>query len=172
MNSQVRREKIKEVLCKNSDAYKGQKLAEIFGVTRQIIVKDIAILRAEGINIIATPEGYIVPKNDTMKIKKVIATLHNKEDIEDEMKIIIRYGGVIEDVIVEHPLYGEIKGMLMVKSLYDIENFIDNLCKYEAEPLSLLTNGIHLHTISAESEEVMDNIICELKNKGFLVDNL
>lgn len=113
-----------------------------------------------------------MPKNDTMKIKKVIATLHNKEDIEDEMKIIIRYGGVIEDVIVEHPLYGEIKGMLMVKSLYDIENFIDNLCKYEAEPLSLLTNGIHLHTISAESEEVMDNIICELKNKGFLVDNL
>jgi len=172
MNSQIRREKIKEVLCKSNEAYKGQNLAEIFGVTRQIIVKDIAILRAEGINIIATPEGYIVPNNDTMKVKKVIATLHNKESIEEEMKTIVKYGGIIEDVIVEHPLYGEIKGMLMVKNLYDVENFIDNLHKYEAEPLFLLTNGIHLHTISAENEEAIDNIIDELKNKGFLVDNI
>jgi uncharacterized protein len=169
MESKERRKEIEDILKTNSDPQKGHNLAERFGVTRQVIVKDIAILRAEGKNIIATPEGYIMPKNEKSIIKKVIATLHRPENIEDELYTIVEYGGIIEDVIVEHALYGEIKGMLMIKSSYDIKNFMKRLNEYKAEPLLVLTGGVHLHTICAENHEIMDNIVKELRKKGYII---
>lgn len=150
---------------------KGTKIANMLGVTRQVIVKDIAILRAEGNNIIATPEGYIIPKMGRPKIKRMIAVNHNKEDIENELKIIIKYGATIEDVIVEHPVYGEIKGMLMIKTLKDLENFIIKFNNENAEPISGLTGGIHIHTIEADNEDIIGEIIEELRTEGFLASD-
>lgn len=169
MISKNRRDKIKKLLATSKDAIKGQSLAEMFNVTRQVIVKDIAIIRAEGLNIIATPEGYIVPIENNSKVKKIIAVSHHRKDMEDELKTIVKYGGTIEDVIVEHPLYGEIKAMLMIKNLFDLESFEEKFHNYSAEPLSALTNGIHLHTISCDSEEVLNKILGELNEKGYLI---
>lgn len=172
MNSKERRNYIEDLLKKSSKPEKGHILAEELGVTRQVIVKDIAILRAEGKKIIATPEGYIIPKEEQkILIKKVIAFSHETENIEDELKSIVKFGGIVEDVIVEHPLYGEIKGMLMVKTFYDVENFMKKIEKCKAEPLLILTGGIHLHTVTAESEEIMNSIIKELKEKNYLVSD-
>lgn len=169
MISKSRRDKIKELLTISKETIKGQSLAEMFNVTRQVIVKDIAIIRAEGLNIIATPEGYMVPGDNSLKIKKVIAVIHHRKDMEDELKTIIKYGGTIEDVIVEHPLYGEIKAMLMIKNLFDLERFEEKFNNFGAEPLSALTNGIHLHTISCDNQEIMDKILVELNKKGYLI---
>lgn len=171
MNSQERRKYIEELLKKNNIPQKGHILAEELGVTRQVIVKDIAILRAEGKKIIATPEGYLVPKEEKMMIKKVIAVSHGTSSIDEELKIIVKFGGIVEDVIVEHPLYGEIRGMIMVKTFYDIENFVKRIYEYKAEPLLILTGGVHLHTIAAESEEILKNIINELKTQNYLVSD-
>jgi uncharacterized protein len=168
MNSKERREYILDKLVKSNEAQKGHILAAEIGVTRQIIVKDIAILRAEGVNVIATPEGYLIPRDRIPKAKKVIAVCHRSEDIEEELKSIIKYGGVVEDVIVEHPLYGEIKGMLMIKTLEDMQNFMEKFKEHKAEPLLKLTGGIHIHTIEAESEEALVKIINELQAKNFL----
>lgn len=168
MNSKERRSYILNKLIKSGEPQKGQLLAVELGVTRQVIVKDIAILRAEGKNIIATPEGYLIPKESVPRIKRIVAVCHRSEEIEEELKVVVKYGGIIKDVIVEHPLYGEIKGMLMVKTLEDIQNFVNKFKKFKAEPLLSLTGGIHIHTIDAESEEVMNKIINELKTKNFL----
>lgn len=168
MNSKERREYILNKLVTDSEPQKGHILAAEIGVTRQVVVKDIAILRAEGKNIIATPEGYIIPASYSHKFKRLIAVCHKREDIEDELKIIVKYGATIEDVIVEHPLYGEIKGMLMIKSLKDVQSFIEKFNKENAQPLSGLTGGVHMHTIVADSEEIIDSIIEELKEKNFL----
>ncbi|MCY6485846.1 transcription repressor NadR [Clostridium aestuarii] len=170
MSSKDRREYIKELLNKSESPKKGQELAESLGVTRQVIVKDIAILRAAGSNIIATPEGYYMPKAEKNNMEKILALSHSKQDIEDELKSIIKYGGIIKDVIVEHPVYGEIKAMLMIKTLYDVQNFINKVKKYDAAPLLALTRGIHLHTIEVESEENLNNIIVELKEKGYIIE--
>lgn len=169
MNSKKRRENIEISLLEANIPQKGVDLAKKFGVTRQVIVKDIAILRAEGKDIIATPEGYIMGRESRGYIKRLLATSHTKNDIEDELKSVIKYGGIVEDVIVEHPLYGDIRATLMIKTLEDIQNFIKNFNESKAEPLSSLTSGIHMHTISAESEEVMNKIVNELKNKGYLI---
>jgi uncharacterized protein len=169
MISKNRRDRIKELLTTSKETIKGQSLAEMFNVTRQVIVKDIAIIRAEGLNIIATPEGYMVPSDNNLKIKRVIAVMHSRSDMGDELKSIIKYGCTIEDVIVEHPLYGEIKAMLMIKNLFDLEKFEEKFNNYGAEPLSALTNGIHLHTISCDNEVVMDKVLVELDKKGYLI---
>lgn len=171
MNSKERREYIEELLKKSDVPKKGNYIAEELGVTRQVIVKDIAILRAEGKRIIATPDGYLMSKEGKNMIKKIMAFSHQTEGIEDELKTIVKFGGIVEDVVIEHSLYGEIKGMLMVKNLYDVENFISKLNSYKAEPLLVLTGGVHLHSILAESPEAIDNITRELKFKGYLIED-
>jgi transcriptional regulator of NAD metabolism len=171
MSSKERRKLIKELLIKRGDPKKGQDLAKELGVTRQIIVKDIAILRAEGLNIIATPEGYIIPKNEKHKIKKIIAVSHRSDNIEDELTCIVKFGGTIEDVIIEHPLYGEMRGMLMIKTLYDVQGFMEKFKEYKAEPLSALTGGVHIHTIEADDEKTMERIMNELKERNYLISD-
>ena len=171
MNSKERRNYIEELLRKDDKPKKGHILAEELGVTRQVVVKDIAILRAEGKKIIATPEGYLVNKEEKSLIKKVIAVSHTTSNIEEELKIIIKFGGIVEDVIVEHPLYGEIRGMIMVKTFYDIEKFVKKIDEYKAEPLLILTGGVHLHTIAAENNDIIENIVKELKLKNYLVSD-
>jgi transcriptional regulator of NAD metabolism len=169
MNSKERRECIKNLLTKNNIAHKGQLLAEELGVTRQVIVKDIAIIRAEGVNIIATPEGYLMPIEESNYVRRVIAVSHDKDDIYKELECIVKFGGIVEDVTVEHSLYGEIRAMLMIKTIMDIEEFVKRFKEYSAEPLSSLTKGIHLHTIRADSDEIIERIIRELKDNNYLI---
>ncbi|GAB6168734.1 transcription repressor NadR [Clostridium carnis] len=164
MKSIERREQIIKILVSSNEAIKGVDLANRFNVTRQVIVKDIAILRASGKNIIATPDGYIYNK-DVNRVKAIIAVNHTSEKTIEELEIVVKYGGIIEDVIIEHPLYGEIRGNLMIKNLNDLNKF-EKVFK-EVSPLSNLTNGIHLHTISVDSKENMESIKLELKEKGF-----
>lgn len=169
MKADERRNGIIKMLIREKGVIKGTTLAETFNVTRQIIVKDIAILRAKGTNIIATPDGYMVNDDSSNRVKSIIAVNHNDEDVIKELEIVVKYGGIIEDVIVEHPLYGEIKGILMIKNLNDLNKFKNSLKQINAKPLSILTNGVHLHTISADSVENMDLIKEELKKNGFIL---
>ena len=149
MKSDERR-KIIEIMLENNNApLKGQSIANKLGITRQVIVKDIAILRAEGKNIIATPDGYYMPFISNNNLKKIIAVHHNQNEIEEELSTIIKFGGIVDDVIIEHPIYGEIKGNLMIKNLYDVKSFIKK-SNNNFQPLMILTDGIHLHTIEAE----------------------
>ena len=171
MNSKERRKYIKELLVKNNVTYKGLLLANELGVTRQVIVKDIAIIRAEGVNIIATPEGYLIPGEENNYVRRVIAVSHCGDGIYNELECIVKFGGIVEDVTVEHSLYGEIRAMLMIKSIIDIEEFTKKFKESCSEPLSSLTKGIHLHTIRADSEEIMGNIINELKEKNYLISD-
>jgi hypothetical protein len=169
MSSKKRREDILKILLESAEPQKGTKLANDFGVTRQVIVKDIALLRAEGKEIIATPDGYLIRKTNDGQIKKIIAVNHCENKMYEELEIVIKYGGIVEDVIVEHPLYGEIKGMLMIKTLNDLMKFREKCNSIKAKPLSMLTGGVHNHTISASKEEDMKEILKELKEKGFLI---
>lgn len=166
MKSLERRNQIMDLLTNSNNPIKGSELAKIYGVTRQIIVKDIAILRAAGKNIIATPDGYLYNK-DSNKVRAVITVNHNADRTIEELKIVIKYGGIIEDVTINHPIYGKIKGDLMIKNLNNLNEFENNF--NNIKPLSNLTNGIHFHTILANSKEDMDKIKNELIEKSFLI---
>lgn len=169
MNSNERRNDIIRTLIKSEKPVKGIWLAKRYNVTRQIIVKDIALLRAKGESIIATPDGYIMTGTEYNKATTIVAVNHKEDRLEEELKIIIKYGGIVEDVIVEHQLYGEIKGMLMIKNLNDLERFINKYKNSSAKMLSMLTDGVHIHTISADTREDINLILQELDSRGFLI---
>ncbi len=171
MKAKKRRKKLKERLESEVNSITGAKLAEYFDVTRQVIVQDIALLRAEGYDILATSQGYILKDNLGVKTySKTIACKHNKDDVKEELMTIVKHGAKIKDVKVEHPLYGEISGMLMLQTSEDVNKFLENTKKQEASLLASLTDGVHLHTIEAFNEDVLETIINELKDKGFLLE--
>lgn len=169
MDSKKRREDILLRLNnRNNTPIKGIEFAKIYNVTRQIIVKDIGLLRAEGNKIVSTPDGYIMVKEEN-KVKSLIVVNHNESRIGEELEIIIKYGGIIEDVIVDHPIYGHIKATLMIKNLNDLNNFMSKCKINNPLPLSVLTNGVHMHTISCDNEEDIKLIKQDLKKNGFMV---
>lgn len=172
MKAKERRNKLINHLLTENEPITGSNLAEIFGVTRQVIVQDIALLRAEGYDILATSQGYILKdKMGVHTYSRTIACKHGKENVKEELKIIVKHGAKIKDVKVEHPLYGEITGMLMLQTSEDVENFLNSTNQLEASLLSSLTDGVHLHTIEAMNEEVLDEIVKELKEKDFLLED-
>jgi transcriptional regulator of NAD metabolism len=172
MTSDERRESILQLLKTSGSCIKGIELAANFNVSRQVIVQDIAVLRASGAAIIATLNGYFMPpEKESSLLRKTIVTRHmGEEAIEDELVTIVDNGGRVVDVIVEHPVYGEIKGNLMVSTRYDVEQFMKMVREKNAEPLSALTDGIHLHTLEVPDEVTFQRILSELRNKNYLIE--
>ena len=171
MSSEKRRAELAEVLRECGHAVTGTQLSERFGVTRQVIVADIALLRAAGEGIIATPQGYLyAPAVSQRLVRQTVASRHSAapERIREELNLVVDQGGVVRDVIIEHPLYGEITGSLHICSRYDVDAFIDKLKATHAEPLSILTGGMHLHTIEAKDGDTLRRIAKELHDRGFL----
>lgn len=169
---QKRRQAIIDYLEQASGPLTGSQLANMLKVSRQVIVQDVALLRAEGKGIVATPQGYLLIKkiiNAPQKIVRIFACQHDYQGMRKELELIVNQGGKVLDVIVEHPLYGELKGNLMLEKDSDVDSFVENLNKSGAEPLSLLTKGIHLHTVEAPSQVILDKIEQELKSAGILL---
>ncbi len=170
MTSEKRRESIVADLKRSDTPLTGAFLAKQYQVSRQIIVQDVAILRAAGHDIIATPQGYLMPKvSQTQRMTRVFAVKHGQNDIEDELNTIVDYGGKILDVIIEHPVYGEFRTRLMLSTRNDVKAYLDAMKKEEAEPLSALTEGVHLHTIEADSITIFNEIEKILVQKGYLL---
>ena len=143
-------------------------LAGRFGVTRQVVVGDIALLRAEGRSVIATPRGYIIPAPDGFL--RTIACVHNAAQTREELNAMVDCGCTVIDVVVEHPVYGQLTAPLAISSRYDVEQFIEKMASASASPLSALTEGIHLHTLSCPDEEVFDHLRDKLREMGMLFE--
>ena len=168
MDREKRLKEIISILSKGSVPVSGNKIAAILGVTRQVVVQDIVVLKSLEFKIISTARGYLLNAKIPC-FTRLFAVRHTKDEIEKELTLIVENGGEVLDVIIEHPVYGEIKGNLDIKTLEDIKVFMSAMKTSNAEPLLLLSNGIHLHTIGSESEEVLAKIDEELKKAGFLI---
>ena len=168
--SAKRRTQILEVLGKSQEPISATTLAKQFSVSRQIIVGDIALLRAEDQKILSTYRGYVLEK-DLVKKKKyirVFCVCHSTEDTRDELQTIVDYGGHVLDVAVDHPLYGQIRADLIINNRLDVEEFVERMDRYKAQPLKVLTGDYHYHTVTAESEKNLDFIEQKLRKKGYL----
>ena len=169
MNSQERRKEILRCLNASQGPISAAVLASRLGVSRQIIVGDVALLRAAGEAVSATPRGYVL-KRDAGYVVRTVACTHSAEDMERELNIIVDNGCTVRDVIVEHPIYGQLTGALELKSRYDVRRFVSRTSQEEARPLSMLTNGIHLHTLLCPDEEAYERVLSELEQEGLLVE--
>lgn len=148
---------------------RGGELAKRFRVSRQCLVQDVAILRAGGEQILATPRGYRLPEKPDHAHRAILACRHAPERTEEELEILVDHGVRVLDVIVEHPLYGELRGSLMIESRADVQDFLKQVRAMHASLLSTLTGGVHLHTVEASRPEMISRAKARLRARGFLL---
>jgi len=167
----TRRKEIINCLSTSTDPVNGSELARRFGVSRQVIVQDIALLRAENREILSTNKGYVLYQPITHRggCTDVIMVQHSADRTMEEMTAIVEYGGKMLDVFIDHDLYGQIRADLVINDLKDAEEFCLKMKNSASRPLKELTGDCHYHTITAPSEKVMRLIKAELKEKGILM---
>lgn len=170
MDAQFRRKAVAQCLEQADQPISATALASRFSVSRQIIVGDIALLRAGGLDIAATPRGYVLPREHEGFVRKV-ACIHSVEDTARELEIIVDNGCTVLDVMVEHAVYGHLTGALHLSSRYDVQRFLEKIGSSDARPLSSLTNGVHLHSISCPDEAAYQRVLEQLRQEQFLYES-
>lgn len=169
MEGQERREAIIRILEQQDKPLSGSTLATKLQVSRQIIVQDMALLRAANVNIISTTRGYILFKQSE-KVKRKFYVTHKEDEIEEELNIMVDAGGKVLDVMVTHPIYGEISVELVLHNRKEVKEFLKEISKQKSSPLMDISNGVHTHTVEADSIEILNEIEMELKSKGYLIE--
>ena len=166
-----RRMQILQLLKDQGAPISGTALAKALGVTRQVIVQDIALIRAENHNILSTNKGYIYREASTENTqpKRVFYVKHSTEQVLDEFLTVLELGGTILDVAVEHEIYGQIRVDLLIETSQDAHDFVERLTHCRDNPLKVLTDDCHYHTITAPAEKLLDLIEDALREKGMLL---
>ena len=154
MNAAERRGRILDYLRAAEGPLSATALAQKLSVSRQIIVGDV------GRSVLDAPRAGIV---------RTVACAHSGADMERELTLVVDQGCTVENVIVEHPVYGQLTGPLDLSSRYDVSEFIRRVEENAARPLSLLTDGIHLHTLCCPDEGAFRRAVGALEDAGFLV---
>jgi transcriptional regulator of NAD metabolism len=171
LSGEERREKLLDMLSSaGKDAVSGAKLSETFAVSRQVIVQDIALLRANGIEILSTNRGYVLRVSDTSLHSRVFKLHHEVNETEEKFNIIVDLGGKVKDVFVYHRVYGVVRGELNIKSRRDVKRFMETIESGSSELLMTVTSNYHYLTVTAESEEILDLILDALMERGFLAE--
>ena len=145
----------------------GSFLAKKYGVSRQVVVQDIALLRARGYDIISTNKGYVVNKSG--EVTRVFKVSHTDEQTQEELNTIVDLGGKVIDVFVNHKTYGRICAPLNISSRRNAAQLIENIKAGKSTLLKNITSNFHYHTVSADSGETMDLIEKALIDKNFLI---
>ncbi len=168
MNAVQRRESILEQLSRADAPVSASALAARLGVSRQIVVGDVALLRAGGAQIDATPRGYQMHPAEK-GYTGILATTHRTdEEMRTELYTVVDQGGIVVDVAVENSLYGELRANLNLASRYDVDNFIQQAKDTPECLLSRMTGGVHLHTLRCPDKDTFARIRDALEQQGLL----
>ena len=168
MTGEERRSAITQALKAAEAPLSGAALAKLTGVSRQVVVQDIALLRTQGLPIVATARGYVLQK--PAGCRRLFKCRHTEEQTEDELLAIVDAGGTVEDVIVNHRVYGRMSADLGISSRRDVDRFMEGIRSGKSSPLLTVTSGYHFHHISAPDEDTLDDIEQVLVARGYLAD--
>lgn len=168
MKAENRRREILSLLGNSDNPIPANVLKEKFAVSRQVIVQDIAFLRMEGYEITSTNRGYVL--NNKPTASRVFKCRHSFDELVEEGALIIGCGGRIEDIYVNHRVYGKIPARLSLYNKTDVEELYRSLVSGASKPLMTVTDGYHYHTVTADSEESLDEIENKLRERGFLIE--
>ncbi len=172
MTGQERRSLIISALTETNKPITGTSFAEKANVSRQVIVQDVSLLKAKGEPIVATSQGYMYmeKQKEAEQFQHVIACVHTPEATREELYLIVDHGATVRDITIEHPVYGDLTASIMVSNRNEADQFISKMEANNTSYLAPLTEGIHLHTLEADTEEKL-NAACEaLAKAGILAD--
>lgn len=168
--TEERRDRITRILRAAEKPVSGAELARELGVSRQIIVGDIALLRSAGLDVTSTNRGYVVA--GAGRPRRTFKVRHTPEQAEAELLAIVDLGGTVEDVFVNHRTYGRMSARLDIASRRDVRNYLDDLGSSKSKMLSGVTSGYHFHHVSAPGDAELDDIEAALDEMGLLVEIL
>lgn len=171
MTGEERRGRLLELLGRSAEPVSGARLGRELGVSRQIVVQDIALLRSAGADIVSTSRGYLYPGPDS-RPSRTFKVRHRPADTADELTCIVDRGGRVEDVTVNHRTYGRISAPLGIGSRSDIERFMAEIKSGASSLLMVVTDGYHFHRVSADTEDVLDDVEAVLGTRGYLAARL
>lgn len=166
MKAEERRKEIVKQLSKTNTPISAGVFSQNFGVSRQIIVKDIARLRSDGYSIVSLSKGYML--NQSVKPERIFKIIHSDEDVETELNLIVDLGGIVKDVFIYHKVYNKVSAKMDIKSRSDVAKFLESITSGKSSLLKNVTSGYHYHTVLAETAETLSMIEEKLKEKGFL----
>lgn len=170
MKADERRNAIAAFLSAKDRAVAGGVLAAEFGVSRQIIVQDIAALKNAGYDILSTRHGYLIHK--TPLVEQVFKVFHTTEETEDELNCVVDLGGTVVDVFVWHKVYGRIDAKLNISTRDDVQQFLEGVRSGKSSELMNVTGGYHYHTVRADSEDTLYRIAKALAEKNYIAPEI
>lgn len=169
MDGAQRRDTIMEMLRVSDQPISGGEFARRLGVSRQVVVQDMALLRARNKNILSTNKGYICFQPDVKKtFQRCVKVCHPTDAIQSELYAVVDAGARMLDVTVEHSIYGSISVDLLIENRKDADEFVRKLEAGDTRPLKELTDDVHFHTLEASTEEALERAIEALRSKRFL----
>lgn len=168
MTGTERRKAIIEQMKHTKAPVSGTQLAGQCGVSRQVIVQDMALLRTAGYDIISTNKGYLL--NESESVNRVFKVKHTDEQLKEELNAIVDLGGYVVNVMVNHRVYGHLEADLGIRSRRMVRAFLEDIKSGVSSPLKNITSDYHYHKVEADSEDTLDEIEKTLKEKGFLVE--
>ncbi len=165
MEGSIRREAIIRILNESDAPISGSRLSKELKVTRQVVVGDIQLLRAGGVNILSTASGYVIEKEG---LTSEIKVFHKPEDFYDEMCTIVDLGGEVINESIAHSSYGKVTIPLNITNRSEAKVMAETFLDGSDKPLSELTNGKHSHLIKVKNDVILLRIQKALNEKGYL----
>lgn len=169
MTGNERRDQILELVKNSAEPVSARKMAERFGVSRQVIVQDVALLRAAGYDVRSTSRGYVL--EESAAHSRVFKVSHTDGEMEDELCSVVDLGGRVCNVMVNHRVYGLMEAELDIRSRREVQEFLENIRGGKSSPLKNITSNYHYHRIEADSERTLDLIENVLREKHYLIEN-
>ena len=160
MNTAERRGEILKILHNADAPVAARELAGKFGVSRQVIVQDLAVIRASMPGILSTTKGYVLQQDSSCS--REFKVRHSQDKAAEELNLIVDCGGHVKNISISHRVYGRVSAEMDIRSRQDVSEFV------QATVLSNATSGYHYHLVEAASEERLDLIEEQLKKAGFL----
>lgn len=167
MTGEQRRKQLLQILTDNENPVSGTVLARQLHVSRQVIVQDIALLRANGTEIFSASRGYILVRTEP-ETSRILKMRHSDAETEEELNMIVDLGGKIRDVFIYHKAYGVVRADMNIRSRKDVREFMEKILSGKSSLLKNVTAGYHYHTILAEDEQTLDMIQDRLSERGML----
>ena len=166
MNTAERRGEILKILHNADAPVAARELAGKFGVSRQVIVQDLAVIRASTPGILSTTKGYVIQQDSSCS--REFKVRHSQDKAAEELNLIVDCGGHVKNISISHRVYGRVSAEMDIRSRQDVSEFVQALQNSHSTVLSNATSGYHYHLVEAASEERLDLIEEQLKKAGFL----
>jgi transcriptional regulator of NAD metabolism len=166
MKAEMRRKEILARLSKAVSPISASRLAEDLGVSRQVIVQDIALLRAKGESIASLSRGYVLEKKD--RFERIFKIHHTNDEVSKELNLIVDAGGTVVDVFIYHKVYGTVRAPMNISNRLQVNKFLSDIASGKSSLLMNVTSGYHYHTVRADNENTLVFIENSLREHGFL----